>query len=153
VTELCYVDSIANHTFLVALDELKLSRDDFVIFGSGPLLAHGIRREIGDLDIVARGRSWEWAREFGEPISDDQSRLPRVYFWIGNVEIEIGPRWYSPQLWDTDELIDNADVKSGFRFARIDDVRQYKTILGRQKDMKDIDAIDAYIAHRAIGSD
>ena len=36
--------------------ELDLDRRDFVIFGSGPLLAHGLRSGIRDLDIVARGQ-------------------------------------------------------------------------------------------------
>jgi hypothetical protein len=35
--------------------ELDLDQSDFVIFGSGPLLAHGLRRRIRDLDVVARG--------------------------------------------------------------------------------------------------
>ena len=38
--------------------ELDLDHRDFVIFGSGPLLAHGLRRRIGDLDVVARGPAW-----------------------------------------------------------------------------------------------
>jgi hypothetical protein len=146
VTEVCSPDRVASHPFLLALDKLELSRDDFVIFGSGPLLAHGIRREIGDLDIVARGASWEWARKFGEPISGAEPGLPLVCFWVDAVEIEIGPEWYSLRLWDTDELIDNADVISGFRFTRLKDVRRYKLAMGREKDMKDVAAIDAYLA-------
>ena len=135
------VSMLTESPFLRALDALRLDPDDFVIFGSGPMLAAGLR-DISDLDIVARGASWEWALQFGEPIADDAAHLPRVRFWVGAVEIEIGPKWYSPPLWSTDDLIDGAEKICGYRFASLLDVRRYKLALGRAKDWPDIAAIE-----------
>src|SRR5882757_6211449 len=45
--------------------ELDLDRRDFVVFGSGPLLAHGLRQRISDLDVVARGSVWQRVSEYG----------------------------------------------------------------------------------------
>jgi hypothetical protein len=66
---------------------------------------------------VARGTSWEWARQNGDLIDDTESR--------------------------SHHLIDTADVIAGFRFAKLDYVREYKIALGRAKDLADIAAIDA----------
>ena len=96
----------------LALGELALIRDDFVIFGSGPMLAHGIREDIADLDIVARGKAWKRARELGGAEMD----LVRVT--KGGIEIEIGSEWYSPLLWAADELIDSESVTVVFRDLR-----------------------------------
>ncbi len=120
------------------LEELSLERDDFVIFGSGPLLAHGIRADIADLDIVARGPAWQRARELG-----GSRNLVRIL--VGGIEIEIGAQWYSPLRWTADELIDNAEIFSGYRFARLEYVREYKWALHRKKDLLDIALIDAYL--------
>lgn len=142
VTELANPDRVASDPFLLALDGLALDRDDFVIFGSGPMMAHNLR-QIHDLDLVARGASWEWAREFGEPTGESLVR-----FVVDGGEIEIGPQWFRPPLWDTDDLIDNAEIFSGYRFARLEDVRRYKRVLRRRKDLRDIALIDAYLTAR-----
>lgn len=47
--------SVLKHSLIRRLTQFNLERDNFVIFGSAPLLAHGIRRNIHDLDVVARG--------------------------------------------------------------------------------------------------
>ncbi len=44
---------------------LHLPVSDCVIFGSGPLLAHGIRSEVRDLDILARRPARRKALAYG----------------------------------------------------------------------------------------
>lgn len=50
-----------------SLASLDLPADDFIIAGSGPMLAHGIRSTLGDLDVVARGAAWDKALTLGTP--------------------------------------------------------------------------------------
>lgn len=133
--------SIADHPLILKLAKLEMDRDDFVIFGSGPLLVHGLRRDVGDLDVVARDDSWRWACKFGDPVDGSGVRVPIVHFCLG--KIEVSPEWLPHPRWDTDELIDRAEIKDGFRFARLDDVLRYKRTLLRPKDLKDILAIEA----------
>jgi hypothetical protein len=66
--------------------------------------------------------------------------------------IEIYPRWivfgdHEPYLWDTDELIDKADVIEGLRFARLDDVIRYKRDRNRHKDRVHNRAIEAHLPY------
>ncbi len=56
--------------------ELDLDRRDFVIFGSGPLLAHGLRRCIRDLDVVARGTTLWHAGPCGAASPSTASQQP-----------------------------------------------------------------------------
>jgi hypothetical protein len=118
--------------------ELELNCDDLVVFGSGPLLAHGLRQSIRDLDVVARGATWRRLAQFGEPAVGTISGSPMVHFWGGR--IQFSQRWISVN-WDTDQLIDRAEVLHGLRFATLHDVLAYKWELRRPKDIADIHAL------------
>jgi hypothetical protein len=127
------------HPLLRRLICLGLDGHDFAIFGSGPLLAWGLRCDIGDLDIVARGSAWERARTIGVPRSGGISGDPTMHLWGGRIEVYA--RWFAP-LQDTDELIDGADLIGGLRFVRLEYVLAYKRELGRPKDLVDIRAME-----------
>jgi len=118
--------------------DLNLNRSDFVIFGSGPLLAHGLRRNIRDLDVVARGTTWYRVSERGLPATGAISGAPMALFSGGR--IHFSPGWIS-QDWDIDDLIDRAEIIHGLPFAHLTDVLAYKQMLNRPKDRADIDAL------------
>ena len=118
--------------------ELDLDRRDFVIFGSGPLLAHGLRQRISDLDVVARGPAWQRVSEYGCQGTGSLNGAPMALFWGGRIQFSGG--WISDD-WDTDELIDRAEVIDGLRFARLTDILAYKQMLLRPKDLPDIAAV------------
>jgi hypothetical protein len=126
-------DPLISHLLTFGLDP-----DDFVIFGSGPLLVHGIRDVIHDLDIVARGSAWRWARAFGSHSVGAITGTPAARFRDG--KIVFFDQWISP-YWDTDELIDRADIYGGLRFASLGDVLAYKQMLLRPKDIADMRAM------------
>jgi hypothetical protein len=132
-----HVDVLKNPLIrhLIALD---LDRNDFVIFGSAPLLAHGLRQSIRDLDIVARGAAWRRASELGVPAVGMISGGPAVHLCGGR--IQVSQKWIST-CWDTDDLIDRAEIIQGLRFAPLADVLAYKCILMRPKDIVDIQAL------------
>jgi len=123
---------------LVALD---LERSDFVIFGSGPLLACGLRKSIRDLDVVARGAAWQRVSTIGLSAVGVLTGDPTIQFWGGR--IQCSQQWIRPG-WDSDKLIDEADMIDGLRFARLADVLAYKQVLLRRKDIDDIRAITSY---------
>jgi hypothetical protein len=118
--------------------ELDLDVRDLVIFGSGPLLAHGLRHGIRDLDVVARGPSWQRAREHGCPGTGSVNGAPMALFWNGLIQFSRG--WTSAD-WDADDLIDRAQTIQGWPFATLADVLVYKQVLLRPKDHKDIAAL------------
>lgn len=134
---------INDNTLIRQLVELRLDPDEFVIFGSAPLLAHGLRTRVRDLDVVARGEVLRWAQRVGEPGVGSLSGEP--VWQLGNGRLHVSAGWISSR-WDPDELIDNAEVVDGLRFARLRDVLRYKRELSRPKDLVDIRRIQGYLA-------
>ena len=130
------------------VDELDLDRRDFVIFGSGPLLAHGLRRHIRDLDVVARGTAWRRVSQRGLPATGSVNGASMAAFWGGL--IQFSPRWISDD-WDVDSLIDRAEIFEGLPFAHLADVLRYKQMLNRPKDRSDIQALVRLQRHGARG--
>lgn len=120
------------------VSELDLDVRDFVIFGSGPMLAHGLRCGIHDLDVVARGRAWQRVLEYGCPGTGSVNGAPMALFWDGLIQFSQG--WISAD-WDADALIDRAQRIQGWPFATLADVLAYKEILLRPKDYPDIAAL------------
>jgi hypothetical protein len=115
--------------------QLELNRDDMVIFGSGSLLTHGLRQNIRDLDVVARGSTWRQAARHGQPAVGTISGAPLAQFCDGR--IQFSQQWISAD-WDTDLLIDRSEILHGLRFAQLADVLAYKYELRRPKDIADI---------------
>jgi hypothetical protein len=132
-----HVDVLKNPLIhhLIALD---LDCDHFVIFGSAPLLAHGLRRSIRDLDVVARGAAWRRASELGVPTVETITGDPAMNLCDGR--IQVFQEWISKE-WSTDDLIDRAEIIQGLRFAPLADVLAYKRKLKRPKDIADIEVL------------
>lgn len=126
-----------NH-LIQCLRAFGLDPDDFVVFGSAPLLAHGLREEVSDLDVVVRGGLWHRLSRHGAPASGNITGDPVRSFCGGR--IQFSQRWISAE-WDTDDLIARADVIDGIRFAPLADVLAYKRSLNRSKDRADIAAL------------
>jgi hypothetical protein len=122
----------------VLVSELDLNVRDFVIFGSGPMLAHGLRHGIHDLDVVARGPAWQRVLERGCPGTGSVNGAPMALFWNGLIQFSQG--WITAD-WDADDLIERAQSIQGWPFAPLADVLAYKEILLRPKDYPDIAAL------------
>ncbi|TQS24516.1 hypothetical protein [Microbispora sp. KK1-11] len=132
------------HPLVRELLSLHLPSDDFVIAGSGPLLANGIRSDIGDLDVVARDKAWSKALKLGTPspapFGDD---VERILLLDGKIEILNG--WF-PEIFTIDELISRSDVIDGIQYASLGDVCRWKKRHDRPKDQEDIALIERHIA-------
>lgn len=133
---------ICDNKFINELVALNLDPDQFVIFGSSPLLVHGLRATVHDLDVVARGEVMAWVRQTGTPDVGTYSGDPVWHLCRGRLQFSAG--WIT-SLWSPDDLIDSAEIIGGLRFARLRDVLQYKMELRRPKDLVDIARIQAYL--------
>ncbi len=125
--------------FLDELKTLNLPKDKFAIFGSGPICIRGLR-EANDLDIIVKEDLWN------ELIQKTANRdlIYQVSIKIGN--IEIFKNWL-PWFNDVNELIDTAEEINGFPFVRLDYVIEWKTKLGREKDLKDLELIKLFLCN------
>lgn len=122
-----------------------LDPDDYVIAGSCPLLAHGLRTQISDLDVIARGAAWDRAVALGKRGHAPFGDVKAVYLLDGAIEVLDG--WF-PDRWSTDELIDKAEIIDGVRFLTLERTLEWKEHLRREKDLADIAALERYFADR-----
>ncbi|MEV5828675.1 hypothetical protein AB0L25_24250 [Spirillospora sp. NPDC052242] len=129
---------LSDHPLIKVLLGFRLPAEHYVVHGSGPLLARGLR-PVDELDIVARGAAWRAAARLGRPIRGAVSGAPM--YELGDGRVHVSRHWFLPPA-DTDAgvdaLIENADLFEGIRFARLDEVRAYKRRLGRAKDHADL---------------
>lgn len=124
---------------------MDVNPNDFVIFGSAPLLAHGLRTTVSDLDVVARADVLRRVSSTGTPARGTYSG-DRVWQFNGGT-LQFSERWITSR-WDTDALIDNAEIIDGLRFVPLADVLRYKEELQRPKDEADIAALRTHLDQR-----
>ncbi len=135
-----------NKSFFIFLEQLKkrnLPKNTYAIFGSGPLGVRNIR-DTHDLDLI-----------IDEQLFDKYKNMPHWKFknfvidnryveMIENNWIECYKKW-GPGAWNTQQLIRKAEFINNMPFVKLETVKKWKRILGREKDLKDIQLIDEYI--------
>jgi len=123
------------------LMSLGLPKEDYAIFGSGPLIKKGLKPLKNDLDVIARGLAWEKTTLLGHPIDTPFKRGKRVVLFNGRIEIY--NEWIS-EKYDVNELIDEAEIINGIKFVALHKSLNYKKDLWRPKDIEDIRSIIDY---------
>jgi hypothetical protein len=138
---------LTEHPLVRKLLSLGLPPEDYVVAGSGPLFAHGLRDLTSDLDVVARGAAWDVARSHGEPVPAPGGGHVIPLF---DGAVEIFDQWLSGAP-EPDTMIATAERVSGVPFSPLEQVIAWKERQGRPKDRSDIDMIRKYLA--ATGRD
>jgi len=125
-----------------SLRDLSLPAGDFAIFGSGPLIVRGIVPASHDLDVICRGKAWEQVQTIGSIEYLEEYQLSIVTMFDGR--LTFGIEWGIGDF-DTDVLIDTADLIDGLPFVRLDHVTRYKNISRRPKDLEHLQALQEYL--------
>lgn len=136
---------LRRHPYIRELLTLRLPTDDYVVAGSGPLLAHGLRWDISDLDIVARADAWKIALNMADATVSPSGHGSMIVLFGG--DIEIFDRWL-PGTEDADELIDSAELVEGIPFCSLSRALEWKTRADREKDRRDIRLIRDHVKSR-----
>ncbi|MEK7470445.1 MAG: hypothetical protein AAB622_00350 [Patescibacteria group bacterium] len=136
---------LAKNPLIYKLLSLHLLPEDYAVFGSGPMFAHGIKESVRDLDVIARGKAWEKARQLGKT-EETKLKFGSVITLFGG-EIEIYDSWVPAGKWDIDRLIGTSDVMGGIRFVKLEDVLRWKRMRNSLKDIEHIKLIENYFAN------
>jgi hypothetical protein len=124
--------------------ELDLPEGSYIVFGSCPLAAVGIR-ESSDVDLFISEDLWQHLTDDGwqqvEKEGDDKPLEHTVF--DAHTNWDFGN--YNPTLG---ELLETAFVIDGVPFASLDEVRKWKSASGRPKDLKDLEMIDEYLSRQ-----
>ena len=123
------------------LRSLELPIGDYAIFGSGPLIIRGVIEATNDLDVVSRNAAWRRAGSLGEIVVLPEDGAEVVSCFGG--AITVGTSWLYGDF-DIDELIDTAEIIAGLPFVRLEHVVAYKRIAARPKDLRHLEALEAW---------
>lgn len=114
-----------------AVRGLDLPEGDFVIHASAVMVLHGLLAEAGDVDIVARGAAWTYAREIGTLVKGRQD----LCVALPSCKVEIWSGWLED---DVDALIDRAEIVAGLPCVSLGEVLRFKLDTDRPKDQPHI---------------
>lgn len=123
------------------LDALNLPEGEYVVVGSGAMAARGIR-EANDFDILLTWSLWKKLKGIHGVVMHEGNENIN----LGNIQF-LGKNnvFRDESICTLEEMIKTADKIEGINFLRLDLLKKYKTILGREKDLKDIELIDDYL--------
>ena len=120
---------------------LNLPLGSYVVFGSGPLAAVGIR-DANDVDLYVTPAILQTLKEHG---------WQQVYKGPGDEPYthdgyEAHDNWdFSPYSPTLEHLLDTATIIDGVPFASLEEVREWKFGSGGAKHLRDIELIDKYL--------
>ncbi len=130
-------------TIVEKVQQLDLPADSYVVFGSAALTLAGLR-EATDIDIFATPELMDvleargWQRADKRP--GDRCLTHDVF--------DVHDTWefgsYNPSIA---EVLGTATVVDGVPFASLAEVRTWKAVFGRPKDLEDVKRIDEYLEH------
>ena len=147
------LDVMSVNDLLAELRQLNLPEGEYVVFGSGPMEIHGIRK-AGDLDLLITGTLWDVLVAQGhQPKVDDwefddadgiHRQIHTEQIKIGNIEMyrEWGYIKETPA-----EVIADADIYEGIRFGKLAYVLESKRNFNRPKDKIDVKLIEDYLSN------
>jgi len=121
---------------------LKFPKNSYIVYGSGPFAALGIR-EVNDVDMLVSEELYEdlikkgWKKIYKGP--KDEPCVFDVF--------EAHNTWeFSPYCPTLSELLSRSIEIDGVPFASLVDVKKWKVSSGRPKDLVDIKLIDDYLS-------
>jgi hypothetical protein len=124
------------------LARLDLPAADFVVAGSAPLLLHGLREHIHDIDVVVRPGAWAKAERLGSVHEAPYEGAHAIYLDHGLIQIL--DQWF-PSLWEPAELSASTDRVGAYRFLSLPATLVWKRYLHRPQDLRDAKAIESYL--------
>lgn len=124
------------------VNKLDLATQNFVLFGTAPMLRKGLINSISDIDILARGAAWEKAQQFAEiKIGSKGDKIISP-----STDIDIFNGWMGKPV---EAIFKKAELIDGLLYANLEDVLSYKLELNRPKDQLHIKLIQAFLKSAA----
>lgn len=121
--------------------ELNLPIGKYAIFGSGPMGIRGLK-ECNDIDAIVLSDIFEEYKNKPEWKFEENKGWGNGLLEYMNIELL---RNWGPGTWNVQEIINEADIIDGLAFVKLDKVLEWKKIMNREKDKKDIEIIEGYL--------
>ena len=99
------------------LKELKIPKEDFVIYGSAPMVLRGLKEKNNDLDVLVKKNVWEnLSVKYPNNINGDYIDINGVSFTCKDMSL----------LGNVDDVIKKSDVIDGFHILSLAETKNWK---------------------------
>ncbi|QQG47476.1 MAG: nucleotidyltransferase domain-containing protein [Candidatus Woesebacteria bacterium] len=122
------------------IDTLKkqnFPKDQYAVFGSAVMAVRGMR-EAPNIDVIVTDKLWTELL--------DKRHKPDEEGFIRIAQIKISNWWFAPTRKNIPTMIKEAEIIKGVPFVRLEEVRDYKTFVNRDKDKNDVKLIDQFLS-------
>lgn len=138
-------NNMSNNDLFQRVKELKLAIGKYALFGSAPM---GVRelKECSDIDLIVDEEIWEeYKNKPGWNYQITENGVEHIESQDGKIEL-----WHDWRPWyqDNGRFINDAEIIDGLPFVKLDYVLEWKKKFGREKDLKDIEAIEKFLRAR-----
>lgn len=127
--------------FTKKVKELGLPLGEYVVTGSGILAALGLR-EANDIDMAVTDKLFKELQATGK--FKEESRYDKLFLIGDEVDIASQLNW-NEYATTTEEAIKSAMIIDGVPFLNIEQTILFKTAMGREKDLRDIELLKNYL--------
>ena len=120
-----------------ALKELNIPKEDFVIYGSAPMVLRGLKEKNNDLDVLVRDSLWDkLSVKYPNNVNGDYIDINGVSFTHTDKNF----------LGDIDEVNKNSEKNDGYHILSILETKRWKEKVGGERHLADVKKIDEYLA-------
>ncbi len=123
------------------IDTLKkqnFPKGQYAVFGSAVMAVRGIR-EAPNIDVIVTDKLWIDLL--------DKRHKPDEEGFIRIAQIKISNWWFAPTRKTIPTMIKEAEILKGVPFVKLEEVRDYKTFVNREKDKNDVKFIDQFLSN------
>ncbi len=120
---------------LQLVKDQNFPKDEYAVFGSAILGVRGIR-EVPNIDLIVTDKLWNELLDTHKPDEEGFIRMG---------PIKISNWWFAPTRKDIPTMISEAEIIKDLPFVRLEEVRNYKAGLKREKDIQDVKLIDQFL--------
>lgn len=118
------------------LKSFNIEKEDFVIYGSAPMVLRGLKKKNDDLDILVKDNVWEKLKsEYPNNINGDYIDIDELSFTHTDKDF----------LGDIDEVMKKTDIVDGFHILSLLQTKEWKEKVGSEKHLNDAKVIDEYL--------
>jgi hypothetical protein len=121
---------------------LNLPLGKYALFGSAPMGIRGLK-ECSDVDLIVSEEIWqEYKTKSGWEYKITENGVEHIESEDGQIQL-----WHDWRPWyqDTRPFIDSAEIIDGLPFVKLEKVVEWKKKFGRDKDLKDLEAIEKFL--------
>ena len=120
------------------LNSMSIPKDEFVIYGSAPLVLRGLKEKNNDLDVLVKDNLWDKLKvEYPNNINGDYIDVEGISFTHRSTDF----------FESMDNIMKKADVIDGYHIMNLEQTINWKEKTGAEKHVEDAKKIRDYLTN------